>query len=44
MATVPGYRDVLTAYGATNAHTPIRGERESEEHSELDEPSEESAA
>ena len=26
MATVPGYRDVLTAYGATDEHTPIRGE------------------
>jgi ATP-binding cassette, subfamily B, bacterial len=26
MATQPGYRDVLTAYGATDEHTPIRGE------------------
>jgi hypothetical protein len=31
MATVPGYRDVLTAYGATDEHTPILGERGSDE-------------
>ena len=31
MATVPGYRDVLTAYGATDEHTPILGERESQD-------------
>ncbi len=31
MATQPGYRDVLTAYGATDEHTPIRGEAGSAE-------------
>jgi ATP-binding cassette subfamily B protein len=34
MATVPGYRDVLTAYGATDEHTPILGERGSQESSD----------
>ena len=42
MATVPGYRDVLTAYGSTDEHTPIRGERGSEEPS--DELAQESSA